>query len=486
MLGALRRLPRSVFYVGVASAKTLQALVLLRLIVAWEGPTAYAIWLQVNFGIGLLMPSALLGVDKALIRFAPALRPPDAVKTIRTALVTPLPAMAIAAALVAVLSAPIGDLFFFGEQWPVIVIGVSVIGEGLAACALEGLRGTGREAVFAAVSIGRDIAWIGMSIALLSSGIGFESFVWAYACWTLASGTAAAAAVSRGPYTAAEDPVDRRRLLQFGLPLALAHPAAWAAKYGNAYVLAVIATPVDVAAYGAGAALAGSVVFASAVLMGALVPVLHRTYDRDGPDSAATLAGRAIETTVAYTGTAVAAAVLLGDEALRIVANEEMAVVAGRILPWQLLAVGVLALFGVLSQALHLELRTWRVLVIWSFVGGAQLAFAILLVKRLGVVGAPLAELSALSLGTGALVLTTHHVLRPKLRPSVIFWHVGTCSGAMLAGALLTRHLGAAGGMAGVTALVLVQAAMLRRSASRHSLKQRDDFDYHPMEGTNV
>lgn len=452
---------------GAAGAfRGLKGLVLLPVVARYLGIGEYGAWVQALATVTLLTAPGILSLDAAVIRLLPEYAGRRERRAFASAvMLLAAPAAAVACIGLWLLAQPLGAALFRGAAHPTDMVRLSsalLFGNVLFSLGVAFLRGDLRIPRFAQVSIGRDVLSLGVAVAaVVLTGDPLLSFG-AYAASWLVAGVGTLAIGLRGIGLGRPDLGAWPALARFSSPLVVSHPLGWVSKYGNNYLLGFLLGVEFVGVYGAARVIGDVMKFLSGSMSSALGPHLANLMTRNEQRFAEGMLTRSVWFFLSVSVPAVVVSGVAGDWLLSLglgrspgLDGQVLALLAGS-------AALIAGLYSLVAEAAMAHKRTELLLRIWAVIAAVQVGLSLLLVPRLGVVGAALADLGT----QGALLALTLAVVARFLTLrwpwSTTALHVVALAGGFLGGRAVQ---GATGSLAAGIAVALLAMGLVAGAA---------------------
>jgi O-antigen/teichoic acid export membrane protein len=281
--------------------------------------------------------------------------------------------------------------------------------------------------------------YVGLALilfALLVIARDLAAFYWATALTELLGVLALYHATFRGP--------DRPRpalryfsgkllkeLVAFGLPMMIGYELAGIVlAVGDRYVISGLLGEEALGLYAAGYNVCQYVQMVVIASVGqAIVPLSMQMFDQKGRDATAAFLARSLRTYVMLGAPVIAGFAAVGPELLRALASEKYAAATG-ILPWVIAGMVVDGTAPMLGAGLFIHRRTWTIMAIVSSCAAANIGLNLVLVPRIGILGAALATLVSYAATSLLLAAAARHLL-PVRVPWGTMLRAGVASAAM-------------------------------------------------------
>jgi len=243
-----------------------------------------------------------------------------------------------------------------------------------------------------------------------------------------------------------------RELLGFGIPMMIGYELSGIVlAVGDRYVIEGTIGQAPLGLYSAAYNLCQyvqAVVIAS--LSQAIMPIYMKMWDEKGVDETAAFIARSLRTYVLFGAPVIAGVAAVGPELLPSLASEKYAS-ASSVLPWVIAGMVVDGTNSMLGAGLFIHRKTRTIMTIVMSCAIANIALNIVMVPRIGIVGAAIATLASYAGASLAMAIAGHHLL-PVAIPWLTMVRAGAASAAMY-GVLIFVWPGHRLGTVGVRAL---------------------------------
>jgi O-antigen/teichoic acid export membrane protein len=401
-----QKFAKDVLTIGIANVlAALGGILLLSLIAKTLGAGDYGIWTQVQVTIGLAMRFTALGLPFAMTRFLAAEKNKS---EIQEGFYSIFSFMFLAALVTSVLliifSNSIAKAFFSGASQAVMITGFIILVWSLDAAYLDLLR-TFRQMRKYALFITVDIyAQIGVIAYLVLNGYGLLDILLSVVAIRLAIFFAlfflikSQIGIKRPRFSKIKE------YLNFGLPLVPSTMAAWMVASSDRYVIGYFMGVTSVGIYSVGYVI-GTIPFMAAETLGfVLSPTLSKLYDEGKMDEVKTHLSYSVKYLLAIAIPFVFGAAILAKPVLNMLSTSEVAAEGYFIVPLVALGALFMATHALISQVLVLVKKTKIIGAIWILCALVNLGLNILVVPRMGIMGAAITTLISYALALGIMV----------------------------------------------------------------------------------
>jgi O-antigen/teichoic acid export membrane protein len=396
-----QKFTKDIAVIGVANLMgALGGVILLPLITKTMGAYDYGIWVQVNVTIGLAISFVGLGLPFAMTRFLAAEKNTKEIQEgFYSVLYFVFFAALVVSILLIILADFIGKAFFDGATQIVGITGLIILAwslEGVCLCFFRSFRQMKKYALF---SIADAYGQIGLIVLLVLNGYGLVSMVLAIMAIRLIILLASFLLIKAEIGVKKPHFSRMKEYLSFGLPTIPVNIAAWVVASSDRYVIGYFLGAESVGIYSAGYAIGSIPLMLLAVVGFVLPPALSKLYDEGRMSEVQTHLSYSLKYSLAVAIPFVFGSAILAEPVLRLFSNAKIA--AQGYLVVSIVALSTLILvFGVISHILILVKKTKISGAAWIIAAVVNLGLTILLVPRMGILGAAVATLFAYSVGT--------------------------------------------------------------------------------------
>jgi len=356
----------------------------------------YGIWAQVNVTVGLISILILLGLHQSMVRFMAAAKGRD---EIQESFYSILLTVAVAGALVSIIIYSFSDrlsaLLFDNNLAVTRVLPLIVFLESINAILFNFLRASQHIKLYSLFSLVSMYLSIVLAYYFVSSGDGILGAVIglmlskAAICLVLLILILTRIGFRVPNFKKIGD------FLSFGLPLIPSGLSDWVVNSSDRYVISIFLGTASVGYYSPGYLL-GNIITMFITPVACILPVvLSQHYDENNLERVETILNHSLRYFFALALPSVFGLTLLSWPLLSLLSTQEIADRGYMITPF--VAVGML-FFGVasiLTNIILLMKKTKYSAIIWIVAAALNLGLTVLLVPRLGIVGAALATLIA-------------------------------------------------------------------------------------------
>lgn len=411
MPGSYQKAARDTIIFGVTILVTfLLGLIQLPLLTKTLGAHDYGIWTQVSATVGLIIPLTCLGLGNALIRFLAAEKDKEEIQEgfysiVSIIFLTNL----VAAAAVFIFAHPLATKFFDGAVRIVRITAILVLLSPVSSQYLYLIRAFQQNIKYCIFTIAESVSQLGLIVCLVLNGYGILSVVLSMVVIKFIIFFILFFSIKR--QIGIKRPHFRRlkEYLSFGLPFVATGISSWVVNLSDRYVigffLGVTSVGIYSAAYGIGW-LSYTIV---TVIAFTLAPALPPLYEEGRMSEVKTHLSYSLKYFLAITIPFVFGAAILDEPVLRLFTTAEIASQGRFVLPLVALAALLWGIHQIIYPILGLVKKTKILAPIWAVAALVNLGLNILVVPRMGILGAAITTLIACSLGLG---LTTYYAFK--------------------------------------------------------------------------
>jgi O-antigen/teichoic acid export membrane protein len=409
--GSYQKFAKDVLIIGATDILVgLSGIILLPLITKALGAHGYGIWTQFNVTIYLLWTFANLGLPFAMTRFMSAKTDKAEIQEEFYSVVCLvfLVTLIVSITLIAIADF-IAGAFFDGATQIVIITGVAVLLSSLRWVYLGVFRTFRQMKKYSISMIAGTCGEIGLIAYLILNGHGILSMVLAV--------VAIRAVIFLILFFLIKSQIGIKRphfsrikeYLGFGLPTIPGNISSWVIASSDRYVIGYFLGATSVGIYSAGYAL-GSIPFMFAGVLGfVLPPTLSKLYDEGRMNEVKTHLSYSLKYSLAIAIPFVFGAAILAEPVLRLFSTPEIASKGYLVLPLVALSSLSWCIYIVILQILVMAKKMRIVGVSWIIAALANLLLNIIVVPRVGILGAAVTTVVAYLLSTG---LVTYYSLK--------------------------------------------------------------------------
>ena len=408
MENSYQKFAKDVLIIGIANALVaLSGIIFMPLITKTLGAHDYGIWAQVQVTINLVLVFAGLGLTGAIVRFLPAKTDRGEIQEGFYSVLYLVFLVTLIVSIVWIAAADfIGSAFFDGATVIVRITGLIILVWSLDSVFLSLLRAFRQMKRYALFTIANTYVQVGLITYLVLNGHGILSIVLAVL------GIRAVVFIILFSLIKSEIGIRRphfsriKEYLTYGLPIVPVNVASWVINSSDRYIVGYFLGVASVGVYSAGYTI-GYVPFMFAqVLSVVLGPTLSKLYDEGRVDEVKTHLRYSLKYLLAAVIPFVFGAVILAEPVLRVFSTAEIASEGYFIVPLVALSILFVCVNSVIYIILVLAKKTKVLGVIFTIAALVNLGLNILVVPRLGILGAAITTLIAYGLALG---LTTYY-----------------------------------------------------------------------------
>ncbi|MGB5926288.1 MAG: flippase [Dehalococcoidia bacterium] len=407
MENSYQKFAKDVLIIGIAHALVaLSGIIFMPLITKTLGAHDYGIWAQVQVTINLVLVFAGLGLTGAILRFLPAKTDR---REIQEDFYSAFCLVFLATLIVSIVWIAGADFiagaFFDGATVIVRITGLIILVWSLDSVFLSLLRAFRQMKRYALFTIANTYVQVGLIAYLVLNGHGILSIVLAVLA------IRAVVFVILFPLIKSEIGIRRphfsriKEYLTFGLPIVPVNVASWVISSSDRYIVGYFLGVASVGVYSAGYGIGQIPVMLASVLSFVLPPALSKLYDEGRTEEVKTHLRYSLKYLLALTIPFVFGAAILAEPVLRVFSTAEIAAEGYFIVPLVALSVLLVCANSVIYFILGLAKKTKVLGAIFTIAALVNLGLNILVVPRLGILGAAITTLIAYGLALG---LTTY------------------------------------------------------------------------------
>lgn len=398
-----QKFAKDVLIIGVTQAVVaLSGIVLLPLITKTLGAHDYGIWAQVQVTTSLALGCVGLGLPYAMTRFLPAKTNRGEIQDEFYSVLCVVSLVTLVVSAISIAAADfIARAFFDGATIIVRITGLIILATSLDIVFLSLFRTFRQMKTYAVFTIASTYGQVGLVAYLVLHGHGLLSIVLAILATNVVVLIALILIVQSRIGLGRPRFSRIRDYLSFGLPTIPGNVAAWVVASSSRYVIGYFLGATAVGIYSAGYGLGSIISMATAVLGFVLPPALSKLYDEGRMEEVKIHLSYSLKYLLAVAMPFVFGAAILAEPLLRLFSTAEIAS-QGYFIP-PLIALSLLfdAAYGVTAHILVVAKKTKTMGLVWIIAAVANLGLSIVIVPRLGILGAALAAVVAYSLALG-------------------------------------------------------------------------------------
>jgi len=225
-----------------------------------------------------------------------------------------------------------------------------------------------------------------------------------------------------------------RKYLAFGVPTVLMGLTYWVVETSDRYFVGFYGTPTQVGIYSAAYALGGVLVFLRLPFMLVLPPFVYQLWDRQDYHTAARYLDASLRSYLIVAVPMAFGIGILATAALTVLAGREFAAQGGPVVPIVVAAMFCYGLSGITGLVFWLQKKSRELSTLWLLAAACNPVLNVLLIPRLGIVGAAVATLVCYAIPTVPCVVV---YLRLVGRGPDVPFLSATFAGSLLMAALV-------------------------------------------------
>jgi len=403
-----KKFTKDILTIGISSILVnLSGIILLPLLTKNLGVHDYGIWAQVEVTVGLAMGFVGLGLPIAIVRFLAAKTNKAEIQEefYSVFFVVFLSTLALSLFMI-IFPHFMAQAFFEGATQIVRLTGLIILMWSLDWVYLSLFRAFQQMKKYALFAIGRAFGEVGVIAYLVLNGHGIFGAVLSLLIvrgillLILSFSIRSQIGIKRPRF------LRIREHLSFGLPTIPLNMAAWAVSSSDRYVIGHFLGAASVGIYSAAYGLGLVIGMVSGILGFVLPPTLSKLYDEGRMAEVKTILSYSLKYSLALAIPFVFGAFILAQPVLRLFTTQEIADQGYFILPLIALSALFYAIYGVVFYILFLVKKLKIVGIAWAIAASVNLGLNILIVPRLGIIGAAIATVIAYLLALG---IVTHY-----------------------------------------------------------------------------
>jgi O-antigen/teichoic acid export membrane protein len=391
---------KDVLVIGITNVLVaLSGIILLPLITKTLGAHDYGIWTQAQVAISLVLGFVGLGLPYAMTRFLPAKTNKEEIQEEFYSVVCLVFLVTLVVSIVLIAGAHfIAEAFFEGATDIVRITGLVILASALISPCYGFLRSFRQMKKYSIFTIADAYGQIGLIVYLVSNGHGILSMVLAVLAikvvifFILFFLMKSQIGVGKPHFS------KTREYLSFSLPTIIGNVANWIVVSSDRYVIGYFLGVTSVGVYSAAYGL-GSLPFMIIGILGfVLPPTLSKLYDEVRMEEVKTHLSYSLKYSLAITIPFAFGAAILAEPVLRLFSTPEIASEGYLVLPIMALSSLVFVFGGVINHIIILVKKTKISGAAWTIAAVVNLGLNILVVPRLGILGAAITTLLAYSI----------------------------------------------------------------------------------------
>ena len=400
-----QKFTKDVAIIGVTTLLlSLLGIVQLSLLTKTLGAHDYGIWIQFNVTVSLILPFTSLGLGGALIRFLAAEKNREAIQEQFYSVLSVLFMIQLVVALaIIVIASPLAMNFFDGAVQIVRITGILALLTSMSGTYLILIRAFQQIKTYSIFTITEECCRVGLIAYLVLTGHGIFSVVLAiiatkvFILLVLFFLIKSQIGIKRPHFSRIKE------YLRFGLPLVPGSISFWLVRLSDRYVIGFFLGLTSVGVY----SVASTLGFFSYALVGVLNLVMMQTlsklYDEGRLNEVKTHLSYSLKYLLTITIPFAFGAAILAEPILRMLSTPEIASQGHLVTP--IIALGTLFLNATTIVAYILILTKKPKMMGLTWIGAAvvNIGLNVLVVPRLGVIGAAITTLIVFTLALGSI-----------------------------------------------------------------------------------
>ena len=403
MENSYQKFGRDVLIIGIANALVaLSSIILLPLITKTLGAHDYGIWAQVHVTMNLVVAFVGLGLPFAITRFLPAKTNREEIREdFYSVLLVVFLATAVVSVILIIFASFIAGAFFAGATDIVRITGLIILVSSLNQVLLSPFRAFRQMKRYALFIIANTYVQVGLIAYLVSNGYGILSVVVVVLATTTAILLVLLFSVRSQIGIKRPHFARMKEYLSFGLPTIPGSISTWVVASSDRYVIGYFLGATSVGVYSAGYGIGNIISIAAGVLIFVLPPTLSKLYDEGRVEEVRTHLRYSLKYSLAIAIPFVFGSVVLAEPVLRLFSTTGIASEGYLTVPVVALSALFWGTYVVVMQILVL-MKKMRVLAsIWGISALVNLSLNIVIVPRVGILGAAITTLIAYGLALG-------------------------------------------------------------------------------------
>lgn len=406
MGSSYQKFAKDVLIIGVTNVLiALSGIILLPLITKTLGAHDYGIWAQVQVTIGLVMGFIGLGLPYAMTRFLPAKTNRAEIQEDFWSVFCLVSLVTLFISIILIVAADfIAEAFFEGATNIVIITGLIILVWSLDSVFLTVFRTFRQMKKYSIFTIANTYGQIGLIAYLVLNGHGILSMVLAVLAIRVIMFPVLFFLIKsqigiRRPHFARI-----KEYLNFGIFIIPAAMGTWVVNSSDRYVIGYFLGITSVGIYSAAYAIGNILTLITGILGFVMAPTLSKLYDEGKMEEVTTHLSYLLKYLLMLAIPFVFGSAILAEPVLRMFSTPEIASHGYFVVPIVALSVLVYGVCVVVTQILLLVKKARLNGMLWIIAAICNLSLNILIIPRIGILGAALTTLIAFSvvLGLGA------------------------------------------------------------------------------------
>lgn len=416
-LNFYRKFGRDVALSGIVIALVMaQGVILVPVLTKTLALPDYGIWSQVSVAVEWLTVASLLGLDSALVWFLPTKKAKEDIRQeFLSSLGSTVLTAVVLAGLLLLLADPLARLFLGGKSASPFVraVAFAVIVTAASRLCITYFRAFRQVAKYSILLLMETYGQVLLTVWFVLSGYGLWGAIYALLAIRLLVLVIAFWLIVREVGLARPRFASLSSYLAFGLPVVPALFFSWMVNVSSRYAIGFFLGPRSVGIYSAayGGGMVTTVFFMPVLFL--LAPSISALWEEDKVEEVKKVLGYSTKYALLLTIPMVFALSILARPVLALMATPDY--VGGAILlPFIGVAHMAWMLSGVAEAVIGLARRTWVFPLVYGFCALLNLVLNVLLIPRLGILGAAISVLIAyLALPVMTFAISSRYLLPP-------------------------------------------------------------------------
>jgi O-antigen/teichoic acid export membrane protein len=369
----------------------------LPLLTKWLGASLYGTWSIIWVTIVLITPLAVLGLDMTIVRFLAAERDVYRVRERFASVAFAILASGVFASVILILcsnlfaSSILGDI---NSSHLVRLASFMILTQAISGISLSFFRTLRQMKLYSALLVAKAAAELGLMAYFLFSGWEIKGIIIAI----LASGmlSIAIALFITVRQIGFQFPrfTEIKNYLKYGLPLVPSAAILWIIHSSDRYIIGYFMEPKDVGIYAASYTLAYTISLLLGPLQVVLLPAISKSYDGGDIARTKTYLKYSLKYLMMLSIPFAFGLSILASPLLRILTTVEFTS-GSLVIPFVAFGLLLYGLYQVCMYVLHLAKKTSWILCLLSISAAINIGLNLLLIPRLGILGAAVGTLTA-------------------------------------------------------------------------------------------
>jgi O-antigen/teichoic acid export membrane protein len=375
----------------------LNSIILLPVLTKYLSVSEYGIWVQILVTVDLIPAIALFGLPHSLVRFLAPAKDKGEIREIfyPIAIIVFLIALFVSA-MIFLISMPLASALFDGNASVVRLLSIIVFIECLNNITLNYLRASQQIKKYVALSSFRISLQILLVTYLVISGHGIYGAMLGLLIAATSYLLVTAAVIVHAIGITLSGFKNIRKFLAFGMPTVPGNLSSWIVSSSDRYIIGIMLGTAAVGYYTPGYTLGYMTISLFIAPFSFLLPAaLSKHYDKREMDEVKLIMKYSLRYFLLLAIPSVLGLSLLSKQFLTTVATQDISVNSYLITPFSALSALFLGAYTVVSQAIVLEKRMKIIGSIWILAAILNVSSNLILVPRLGIIGAAITTLTA-------------------------------------------------------------------------------------------